>query len=897
MKKYIVIATVILLCLAQIITADEFNRKIIKVDVSNVSKEMIINFHQLGLDIVSYKTIDNTLEVIIHTKEEIDEIDALGFTKEIILNDIDGYAQSLRQQEYLDNFHTYDQMLNELRAVEAAHPGITKLYDIGDSWEKSRGLADRDIWAMKISDNVEQQEKFECEVLYIALHHAREIITPEILMYFINYLVDNYGSDDKVTYLVNNRQLWLVPMMNPDGHDYVFNTDLWWRKNRRDNGNGTYGVDLNRNWGYAWGYDDIGSSPYTSSSTYRGPEPFSEPETQAVRDLALAHNFIISLSYHSYSQLYLFPWGYIQQRTPDHQAFLEIADSMAAYNNYTPAMGWQLYLVNGDSDDWLYGEQTQKNKIYAFTPEVGTQFRPDTSTIMKEILENLGPNLYVAYVADQYSPMPEIIHFPIDDTEHPYGPYRVRATIKPSCVRLDTTNLFVCYNTSGIAPFESLALIQIGDTDEYTANLPGFGDNVTIYYYLSVTDEISRQVFSPSGAPDTLYSFSVRPDTIPPTIIHTPLEDQCLYLEKILVTAEITDNIGISRVDLIYFEDDYWIHTAQMVADTNSNVYQAYIKPTSLDSGDVIEYQIHVADQARIPNFVTEPDSGFNSFQIIDHIIFTFENNNGEFFASDPGWQWGIPESGPDSAYSGANVWATNLAGNYAENSQIFLDSPVINLKNFPRAKLEFYHYYDFESDVGKYWDGGNVKVSDDGGQNWNLLNPSGDYPCDKIYALDEPGYGAQTNEWVYAEFDLSSYLNKEITIRFHCGSDFENNRAGWYLDNIAIRPELATMVDDKETDYGLPIEYSLSQNYPNPFNSNTKIIYSLPSPGRIILKIYNVLGQEVKTLIDEIKPAGKYIVNWDGKDANGLPVFSGIYVYKIKVANFERTKKLVLLR
>jgi hypothetical protein len=100
-----------------------------------------------------------------------------------------------------------------------------------------------------------------------------------------------------------------------------------------------------------------------------------------------------------------------------------------------------------------------------------------------------------------------------------------------------------------------------------------------------------------------------------------------------------------------------------------------------------------------------------------------------------------------------------------------------------------------------------------------------------------------------------------------------------------------------KPEDKNLTMDYSLSQNYPNPFNSNTKIIYSMPKPARVVLKIYNVLGQEIKTLVDEIKPAGKHTLNWDGKDATGLYVSSGIYFYKIKVGNFEKTKKMILLQ
>jgi len=897
MKNYFTIALFVLISCVQMSYADDFKRKIVKVDLAEVETETIADFQRLGLDVLTVYPEEQAAEVVIHSAAELKKIAELGLTRKIIIDDIDSYAETLRQQDYLDHFHTYSQMLTELQDVQAAHPDIARLYDIGDSWEKTRGVADRDIWAMKISDNVEQEEPFECEVLYIANHHAREIITPEILLYFINYLVDNYGVDPKVTDIVNNRQLWLIPMMNPDGHEYVFTTDMWWRKNRRDNGDGYYGVDLNRNWGYMWGLDDQGSSPYSWSSTYRGTEAFSEPETRAVRDLTLAHRFIISLSYHSYSRLYLFPWGYVQQRTPDHATFLEIADSMAAYNGYRPEMGWQLYLVNGDSDDWLYGEQEQKNKIFAFTPEVGTQFHPDTSVIMKEILENLGPNLFVAYAADRYSPLHQISHTPLKDTEDPAGPYPVTLTIKPFCVRLDTMNLFLFYNTTGMAPFDSLALSPADTADEYQAAIPGFGDGVTIFYYFSTMDMIGRKVAAPGNAPDSLYSFTVQADTIAPKIAHTPLEDQCQYLDNFVITATISDNIGISGASLQYRTNYGEIVEVAFTRKVGTDIYEATI-PAGLDSGSVVEYKIVAVDQAHVPNQATAPVSGFYQFEIIDHFIFTFENNDDNFTASDPGWEWGTPQSGPDSAHSGSNVWATNLAGNYADNSLIFLESPSINLKNFPLARLEFYHYYDFESDIGKYWDGGNVEISDDDGQNWHLLEPALSYPCDNIYALQQPGFGAKSQGWGFAEFDLNAYLGKQIKFRFQFGSDAENNRPGWYLDDIAIRPRVVTAIetDKTATRNDLPQQFWLGQNYPNPFNPETKIQFHLAKDGWVSLKIYNTLGQVVTTLADEHKPAGKYVLTWNGANDLGKKVAAGIYFYVIKSGSFQQTQKMILL-
>lgn len=398
-------------------------RKHVRIDIS-LSETAMVELLQLNAAITSVDRNRNTVDVLV-TSSALERIERLGFPVEVLIEDIDAYTRDLMQGGYADHFHTYEQMLEEIQALEAAHPHIVSIHDIGDGWDKIQGLSDRDIWAVKISDNVDVEEYDEPEVLYIGCHHANEIITPEVLLYFANYLVDNYGLDPEVTSIVENRQIWIVPILNPDGHALVFSGTNW-RKNKRDNdGDGLFetgvdGVDLNRNYGFMWGIDDVGSSPDFSAWNYRGPDAFSEPEAQAIRDLANAHRFVVSLSYHAYGNLWLYPWQHIHQEAPDHSILAEIADSCVAYNGYTPRPQWAWYLVNGGSEDWLYGEQTTKCKILAFTAEVGSSedgFYPDTSRIAPLIEENLGPNLYVARAADVFS-QPDIVYrgLTVEDT-------------------------------------------------------------------------------------------------------------------------------------------------------------------------------------------------------------------------------------------------------------------------------------------------------------------------------------------------------------------------------------------------------------------------------------------------------------------------------------------------
>ncbi len=293
-------------------------------------------------------------------------------------------------------FHTYQEMADELSALASGYPQIMRLVSIGKS------IQGRDLWAVKISDNPGEEESDEAEVLYTATTHAREIITPEILLDFIHFLTGLYGQDSRVTHLVDNRQLWLVPMVNPDGHVRVENGDLWYRKNCRPNPDSTKGVDLNRNFGYMWGHDNYGSSSRSSSETYRGSGPFSEPETQALRDLAARHRFVAVLNYHSYSRLVLFPWSYMAEDTPHHEIFMELARNLARQSGYeigNTRMGI-LYSTNGDADDFFYGDAQGSRPVFSFTIEVGDEFHPPENKMSQLISENRPANLYMADVAD-----------------------------------------------------------------------------------------------------------------------------------------------------------------------------------------------------------------------------------------------------------------------------------------------------------------------------------------------------------------------------------------------------------------------------------------------------------------------------------------------------------------
>jgi hypothetical protein len=290
-------------------------------------------------------------------------------------------------------YHTYAEVNDELHQLAAAHPQIAQVSSIGKSVEG------RDLWAIKISDNVTQDEP-ETTAVFLGGHHAREWIAVDVPFLLAKHLLNQYGTDTTVTRLVNQTEIWVVPMVNPDGHQYSVINDRLWRKNRRNNGDGTFGVDLNRNYSYQWG--GPGSSGDTFSEIYRGPAPFSEPETQAVRTFLRQHRPRSLISYHNYSQLVLYPWGYTEAPAPDEPLMQNLAVAMAdrirVVHNvvYTPEQSSDLYLASGDTTDWLYGELD----VPCFTIELRPRsaspgFELPESEIVPTFEENLSAALYL----------------------------------------------------------------------------------------------------------------------------------------------------------------------------------------------------------------------------------------------------------------------------------------------------------------------------------------------------------------------------------------------------------------------------------------------------------------------------------------------------------------------
>ena len=378
------------------------------------SHSLVLVHLDSAADLDFIKSNTNRLDILSikpgHYVEVAAQEDALQFLKdsglrlEIITENMEASYASRSRGVGFGIYHTFSENIAFVDSLHLLYPEV-----VSEKWSIGQSHQGRDLWCFRVSANPEVDED-EPEILIDGLHHAREIMASEFPIMFAEYLASNYGTDEEITWLLDNRELYIVPVVNPDGFVYNESTHPngggMWRKNRRNNGDGSYGVDPNRNYPYMWGLDNNGSSPYTGDDTYRGPSAGSEPEIQALMGLINEHNFRTHDSVHSYSNLTLYPWGYTTTDSPHHSTYVHMGLEMTKFNGYEPGQPSDiLYNVNGGANDWVYGAQDEHNFVYSFTNELGGYgdgFWPDENRRGPLFQENIWPHIYLMRSAGTY---------------------------------------------------------------------------------------------------------------------------------------------------------------------------------------------------------------------------------------------------------------------------------------------------------------------------------------------------------------------------------------------------------------------------------------------------------------------------------------------------------------
>lgn len=319
----------------------------------------------LGLDVWEVKPEHLVLQA---TEAQAERLEQMGYAVEQ-LRTTETYLSTFATDEAVAGYHSVETLETDLRRLAEGNPEIAELHEIG------RSVENRPIWALRLGE----RRGSTLKIVFLGCHHAREWIAVEVPYLLAEHLVSN-ASTDPVQQWLQKGEIWVAPMVNPDGHEYTRTRQRLWRKNRRPNPDGSIGVDPNRNYAYMWGTLNISTSSHVPrDDTYVGPRAFSEPEVRAVRNLVARELFAGVLTYHSYSQLILFPWGYTAKPIvdlPDRREMDGIAKDMQRLirevhgETYTVQQSSQLYPTAGDTTDWTYGEYD----VPSFTIEL----RPDT---------------------------------------------------------------------------------------------------------------------------------------------------------------------------------------------------------------------------------------------------------------------------------------------------------------------------------------------------------------------------------------------------------------------------------------------------------------------------------------------------------------------------------------
>lgn len=310
-----------------------------------------------------------------------------------------------------------EEIYNQVFKFKAKYPELIKIEKIGVT--TTRKLP---IYAVKVSSNARRRED-KPRILFMGIHHAREPIGANICLALVKELCSKYKKNKRIEDWVNSLEVWFVPVVNPEGYSFIFENNLsfpWWRKNLRDNdGDGKFdplidGVDLNRNYDFNW--EQGGESTY-GSWFFRGAKPFSENETQAIQKLATRENFVIGISYHSYGESILFPWGNYN-RAPDIDLIVDIASKMASQIGRESGYGtYSILPLNGragQSSVWMYGALG----ILDYIVEVGTEYFPAEEKVQSIIKENINGAYFLfdrifssgirGHVFDLHSKMPVV---------------------------------------------------------------------------------------------------------------------------------------------------------------------------------------------------------------------------------------------------------------------------------------------------------------------------------------------------------------------------------------------------------------------------------------------------------------------------------------------------------
>ena len=776
-------------------------------------------------------SIDNVIGTEVYAyahPEQLKKLKELGYIIEILPKLKGGrpltMAYTIEEMVNWDRYPTYYVYTEMMYLFGENYPDICRIDTVGYS------QLGREILFAKISDNVDMEED-EPEFMYTAQMHGDEIVTYIMMLRLIDYLLTNYGTDPEVTEMVNEIEIWINPLANPDGTYHGGNNTVAGARRYLANG-----VDPNRNF----------PDPRV------GPHPDGHPwaqETIIMMDLADSHSFVHSANFHSGAEVVNYPWDTWYTLHADDDWYIDISKAYAdtvfthaavgylqgvSTNGYIRGCLW--YVIAGGRQDYMNYFQACREVTIELSDD------KDLSSDLLPAHWEYNERSFINYIKNVYHGIRGVV---TDSLGHP-----IDAMITVVGHDFDNSEVFTDPDVG----------------DFHRMLLPGTYD-LTFSSYGYISQTITDIIVSDIGA----------------TIVNVELETA----ETITISGIVSDgNTGSPIADATIEILD------TSIPAVTTNLSGQYTIPDVLEGTYI--FRVSATGYTTLNEEITvTPENNIINFELFEpYLIYDFEEDDGGFISNNSnGWQWGEPTAGGIQAFSGIKVWATRLSGNYYNSSNWYLDSPEFSVPN--GSTLSFYHYYEFEQGgSGTLYDGGNVKISIDGGSSFNLITPIYGY-TGIISALGEQGFGGFIDDWEPLEFDISNYAGENIIIRWHFKSDNSVTELGWYIDDVAIT--IHSAVDDYQSEISNKV--TLYQNYPNPFSGSTTISFNLATKSHknTQIRIYNLKGQLVRKLSIV---NNKSSIEWDGKDDNGSKFSSGIYFYSlISDDRIIDTKKCLIFR
>jgi hypothetical protein len=839
-----------------------------------------------------------------------DGLIAKGWKVDVIHADLESFYAS-RQAGKLDYgvWHTYAETLAEMNLLHTQYPNlISAPFSIGVTGEG------RSIWAIKLSDNVAVDED-EPEVLIDGAHHAREIMPVEMSLYFPRYLCENYGTDPTATFLVDNREFWFIPIVNVDGFVYNETTNPnsggMWRKNRRNNGDGSYGVDINRNYPYMWGYDDSGSSPTPSSDTYRGPSAGSEPEVQAYMNFVKSRHFLTHDSLHSYGGMILFPWGYTLTHSPDDAALRAVATERATQNGYSIGQAGEiLYAVNGGNFDWMYGEQTLKAKIFSFSTEFGgSGFWPDPSERDGLIAENMHSLIYLSQVAGPSASTTALAISGGDGNGRldPGETVDLLATVKNTGIAAGMTNLVIRIRCDD--PYVGLvdvsnAVGSLAAGASFTNSADPF--NVQIEAGCPVPREITFVVVADADAgvhSETPFVFVVGPPT---TIVANDFEEAGeAWTQDATHTATTGAFVRIDPVATTHQPGDDTTPSPGVYAWITAQNPTGQVGVDDVDGGIAAtrspDYNLSAYGRVRLSMnyFHGQRDTGGDS---------------GDFFKIDV-------------SPNGGGSWVNLVQIGDVATSPVWRNLSV-NLGDYITltSQVRFRVQAADGTTVGEIIEGGidDFYLYDDGIANGAPSTPVLYAPANGATGVAALATLTVTNatdpEAETVTYGFRIYSDSDLTQLVRSTEGVAQGGAGttawtvstplpqgtYYWRSFAADPQqrslfmqTASFTVTEQTgveDLAFGNRPALTVG-PNPAQAGTTIRYLVPATTTSRLAVYDPQGRIVRSFETAPSASGWHEVTWDGRDDGGRPVASGSYWVRLWTPGEMRTVRVVTIR